>query len=171
VSRNHPSRTARAMSRRTALGALAGTVLAGVATAGCGTAESPRTQPDAQPASSPEDDPDTVLLRSVVAEVDEVVALLEAVRRRERALRRRVAPLLDVHRRHRALLASTTDVPPPSGRPRRIPRGKAAATEVSRRERRLADRLADAAGQAESGTFARVLASMSASLHQHLEVA
>lgn len=161
------------MTRRTALGAFAGTALAAAGTAGlagCGTARARR----GPSVGGPDEDPDTVLLRSVVDEVDAVVALLEVVRRRERSLRPRVGRLLEVHAQHRELLASAVDSPAPSpaGRRTRPPRGRAAATaEVTRREERLADRLATAAVEAESGTFARVLASMSAAVRQQLEAA
>lgn len=170
MSRSHPSRPARVVSRRTALGAFAGTALATAAMTGCGTAQAPR----GPSAGSSEEDADTLLLRSVVGEIDAVVALLEAVRRRERSLRPRADRLLRVHAAHRELLAAAVDspAPPAAGRRTRPPRGRdAAATEVTRREERLTARLATAAVDAESGTFARVLASMSAGLRQQLEVA
>jgi hypothetical protein len=160
----------RAVSRRTALGAFAGTLLATAGMTGCGTAQPPRNVV----AGGQEEDADTLLLRSVVDEIDSVVALLEAVRRRERSLRPRVDRLLRVHAAHRELLASAVDspAPPAATRRTRAPRGReAAATEVTRREERLAARVATAAVDAESGTFARVLASMSAGLRQQLEVA
>jgi hypothetical protein len=157
-----------------ALGALAGTALVA---AGCGIAPAPRnalvvdTERDTE--TETEQDPDTALLASVVGEMDGVVALLEAVRRREPSQRRRVVLLLRVHAEHRELLDSAIDSSgsPSPRRPGRPPRRGDAAAEVTRRERQLAARLAEAAAEAESGTFARVLASMSASLHQHLEVA
>lgn len=169
MSRSRPSPPARAVSRRTALGALAGTALATAGMTGCGTAQAPRSPS----AGGSEEDADTLLLRSVVDEIDAVVALLESVRRRERSLRPRADRLLDVHAEHRELLASAVDspAPPAAGRRTRPPRGRDAAAEVTRREQRLADRLATAAVDAESGTFARVLASMSAGLRQQLEAA
>lgn len=175
MSRLHASRPVRPVTRRTALGALTGAALVGVATAGCGTQEASTARAAGsrtEPADTDRDtDRDTDLLTALVGEVDEVIALLEVVRRREPALRPRVVRLLAVHRRHRELLASAVDVPAPSARPRGVPRGRAAGTEVTRREQQLAARLADAATEAESGTFARVLASMSAGLRQQLAAA
>lgn len=170
-------RTSGGVTRRAALGGLAGATLVGAGLAGCGTAEPPRltaTRADQQPSSGRgSEDPDTRLLHSVVHDVAEVVALLEAVRRRHGSLRPRVDRLLSVHAAHRELLASADADNAPAPTPTaRAPRRRSAATaEVTRREDRLATRLSEAALEAESGTFARALASMSAGVRQHLAAA
>jgi hypothetical protein len=101
-------------------------------------------------ASSPASDDDTD-----ASLVDEVVAEITATA----ALSGRVPALTAMHTAH--LTALEAAPPTPGAAPRR---------QLRRAERDLQAFLADAAGRAESGPLARLLASMSASVAQHVAV-
>lgn len=134
---------------------------------------------------SPDVDPDVVLLEEVSQEAAEVVALYEGVIDEHRSLRRDLSPLLAAHRAHVDALghaAPSEDAGSDKGGDR-TGRGAAAsrAPHVPRRpeqavrrlqstERATSDRLLEATRQAESGGFARLLASMSASSAQAAHV-
>lgn len=163
----------RRLSRRTTVAAAAGAFLTAGITActsdaadrGGGTGRRVATV-DA------DEDPDTRLLAAALASIDEVVAVLTAVRRREPTLHPSLDPLLRLHAAHRDVLTEAAPQAPTPGTDRpRVPRGSGPALAVvEQRERALATRLAAAAVGAESGTFARVLASMAAGVEQHLDV-
>jgi hypothetical protein len=170
------------VSRRTALGAvLLGT---GAAAAGCdGTDQSApveetpadRTQADETPTEVPtepaEEDPDVSLLREQLAGIVETAALVTATSRRHRPLRRQLRALQEMHAAHRDVLgeAAADGTAEPSGARGRVPRRKGQALAAVRgREEQLAAALERGAVAAESGSFARALASMSASVTQHL---
>ncbi|GAA1767864.1 hypothetical protein GCM10009795_012780 [Nocardioides hankookensis] len=115
--------------------------LAGTAlVSACGEARSPA------PRSA--DDPDTAL-------VDEVVSRITATA----ALAARVPDLVAMHTAH---LDALDAAPPVAGK---APRGR-----LLRSERQLQHFLVDAAGRAESGPLARLLASMSAAVSQQVAV-
>lgn len=171
------------MSRRTALGAvLLGT---GAAAVGCdGTdrsapvEETPadRTRADESPTDEvptepAEEDPDVSLLREQLAGIVETATLVTATSRRHRPLRRQLSALQDMHAAHRDVLgeAAADGTAEPSGTRSRVPRRKGQAlAAVRRREEQLAAALERGAVAAESGSFARALASMSVSVTQHL---
>lgn len=149
-------------TRRTAVG---GTLAAVVLTA-CDLQElDPRSEPASAPTTSvPPVDADTTLVNDVLAELGPALYLVRAVRRRHDSLRGRLAPLDDLHEAYVAVLggrvAAAVPQPPPDSR---------RAFELVRRgEQRLQRRLVAAAVAAESGQLAKLLASMSAGLAQHL---
>jgi hypothetical protein len=149
-------------SRRTTLGgALAGVALL----AGCDLgSDDPGSAPT--PAADP-DDPDTGLVAEVVDDLVATLGIVEAVRHRQRSLRRQLGELAQVHRAHLEALGSNErpDRPGP-----RTAGADAALALVRRREQRHQRLLADRAAQAQSGRLARLLASMSAAVAQQLAV-
>ena len=167
-----PSRTP--VSRRTTLvvGAV-GAIGVVVLTSGCDLDPRAEPGPPAPTTGAPTDpaaDADLVLLDDVRAGVGTALALVEATRRRHPTLRPLLRPLALAHRAHDAVLADAgrgsdgaqDPAPPVRGDPGR------ALSALRGRETRLQRDLSDAAVQAGSGGFARVLASMSASVAQHL---
>jgi hypothetical protein len=163
--------SARPVSRRTALGAtLGGTLSVPGLLAGC-SLDPPRPDPSSGAPTEPEPDADVALLGAVLGELDATAALVAATVDRHRRLATRLQPLLDVHASHRAVLDEAAGVdqdasgaPPVPGRP------VAALDRVRRSETRLTGTLRQATGDAQSGDLARALASMAASLAQHLVV-
>ena len=159
------------LTRRTALGA-AGLATVGVAAAGC-------DDPAATPAGratvrSTEITPDVALAVQLVAGMQRSEALTADVVRHYPLLRPTLRPLLDTQRAHLALLSDAVParaMPSPSAAavPRTTDRAVARARVVSSTTARR-DALNAAALEAESGPFARVLASMGAGLSQRLAV-
>lgn len=158
------------VTRRTTLALAVGTLLAPGLSA-CGTDRPLRASgPAPEPAADPDTDADTGLLTAALDAIDEVVVLLTTVRRREASLRASLTPLVRLHEAHRALLTEAApDQHPPKVSRARLPRRGSARAAVVEREHALAAHLAEAAVAAESGTFARVLASMSAGIGQHVD--
>jgi hypothetical protein len=177
-------------SRRTVLSTFlaAGIAVPIASTAGC-TLSGP--SPQRSPARrSAEIDPDVALLDEVVASTSAMVVLYEQVLDRHRSLRAQLRPMLAAHRAHAAALgdAAPSDGEPSDGEPggqaragttqpdapadrTDVPRQPAAAVrELTGAERRLSRELFDATRQAASGPFARLLASMSASAAQRVQV-
>lgn len=165
-------------SRRTVLAAAV--ILPAAAATGCSLSgpggERAATRPDEEAAGRSEVDPDVALLAQVTVATEAMVRLYREVSRRHRGLRRELGPLLRAHRAHARALG---DAAPPGGdvgAPRtgavdEIPGGRRAALRTLRRaERRSADELLGLAGEARSGTFARLLASMAAASAQHVVV-
>jgi hypothetical protein len=116
--------------------------------------------------------PDVAIATSALAEIRAVRAAVSATLARFPASRSTLAPLIRVHRAHEAALvdavpdrASTTGKPTRYVVPRK--RGKA-LTRLAAREQRLHDTLDGLALRAQSGQFARLLASMGAGVHQRL---
>ena len=157
--------------RRTALtgglGAIAATVLA----AGCDTGDdlgegdaTGSPSPSSSATQGPEQTPDEALVDDVLGQLGAAVAVLRAARRFKQ-LRPTLAPLLRAHRSHAEVLEGELGDEAPAPRPADL----SAATEAVRSsETQLQAGLVDAAGRAESGALARLLASMSASTTQHL---
>jgi hypothetical protein len=147
-----------------ALGGLATALLAG----GC----------DAEDLRPPEDDESTPVATTEPGEptadevlVDEVLAALAAaveVLTRARTVRTLHQPLGSLARAHRAHVDVLGGEPPAPATAPGASDASVALREVRRSEQRLQTRLADAAGRAESGALARLLASVSASVSQHL---
>jgi hypothetical protein len=152
--------------RRTAVaGALGGLVaLAG----GCDTGEdipspdgSTSPSPSQTPSAQSGPTPDEALVDEVLVELGAALGVAAGARRVPQ-LRRSVTPLVKAHRAHISVL----DGEPPDT-------GAAVAADLPgllRSERRLHAHLVEAAGRAESGALAKLLASMSASVTQHLLV-
>jgi hypothetical protein len=127
--------------------------------------EAGSTAPTPTPsAEAPEPTPDEVLVDDVVAGLGSALGVLAPARHYQQ-LRAPLAPLVHAHQRHLAVLEATADdgaSAPVLASPADALRG------VRRSERTLQAALVDAAGRAESGALARLLASMSASVTQHL---
>lgn len=154
--------------RRTALGGL---LALGTVAAGCTGKASP-PEPRTSPPPAAGTDPDVLLAATVLTAEQEVLDLVTATMRRHRQLRRELLPAAQVHREHARLLrdAVPSSAPSPSGTPTgpaRIPSdpGKALAV-VARGEDRLNLVAKRSAFSAESGAFARILASMAAAAAQ-----
>ena len=130
-------------------------------------APTPSPSPDA---GSPEPDDDTALLAQVLASLDTAAAALAAVVARHPSSASSLQPFLDLHATHREVLGEAAPQLDPSAAPEPVVPGRpAAAAALARRaETRLVGDLRRATVAAESGDFARALASMAASVTQHL---
>lgn len=116
-------------------------------------------------ATDPDTDPDTVLVNRVVTAIIGASVTIEGARRLPR-LRQVLGPLDRAHFAHLAALDGEFEGPPP-----RPPASYAVALRrVRESELALQRDLAAAAVEAQSGALARLLASMSASISQHLAV-
>jgi hypothetical protein len=151
-----------------ALGGIAATVLAAGCDTGADLGESDATtSPSTSPsvAQEPEQTPDEALVDDVLGQLGAAVAVLQASRRFKQLRPTVVTPLLHAHRSHVEVLEGELDSEARAPRPANA----AAATEAIRAsETQLQSSLVDAAGRAESGALAKLLASMSASTTQHL---
>lgn len=116
--------------------------------------------------------PDVAVATTALAELRATRRAVTATARRFPGLRTDLGPVGSMHRAHEASLVDA--VPPgadpstpvtPYAVPRRRP---AAVSALADRERELHERLATLAGQAQSGEFARLLASMGAAVQQRL---
>lgn len=166
----------RLLSRRTTVAAAAGLLLA-PGLAGCARDASPLAAGPRSLSPRTDDrlgdgDRDARLLGEVLGSIDEVVVVLAAVRRRARGLRASLDPLLALHAAHRDLLTEAAPGEHPRARGRvHLPGGERPTLAlVQQREQALVAQLTEAAVDAESGTFARALASMAAGVHQHLHL-
>jgi hypothetical protein len=155
--------------RRTVVTGLAATVLL----AGCDTGDdiSPPESSGSSPATAEATEatgqtPDQALVDGVLVELTSALAVL-AQARRASLLRKAVIPLTRAHRQHVRVLEGELTNQSPSGP---APDPAVSLRLVRQSERRLHVTLVDAAGRAESGALARLLASMSASVTQHLFV-
>lgn len=136
-----------------------------VALAGCRWGPEDENSPAEQQAQ----DADAGLVKAATEAIKLVAAAVTVVADEHIGLADALAPLSTMHAAHLKLLApsttrmsySTTEGPLTS---------PAALTKVRREEARLQTQLADLATSAVSGTLARALASMSASIAQHLAV-
>lgn len=165
------SARARPVSRRTTVGAaLAGTLAGAALVTGC-SLDRPASAPAAGSSPEPEPDADVVLLGSVLAALDATTALVSATLDRHPRTGPALRPLLDVHAAHRAVLDEAAEVEQDDATAPVVPdRPGPALDRVRRAETRLAGTLREATATAQSGDFARALASMTASLTQHLTV-
>jgi hypothetical protein len=125
-----------------------------------------------QPAGSGGLTPDVAVATSALEEIRAVRAAVSATIRRFPATRTSLAPLVTTHRAHEATLvdavpqgATPSSTPAPYVVPRRR---EVALTRLVAREQRLHDTLDGLAQKAQSGQFARLLASMGAALGQRL---
>jgi hypothetical protein len=164
-------------SRPTRRSVLAAALAVPAATAG-GCTLGGTTPAKSSAREAPDADPDVALLEQVSEATAAVVALYEAVMDEHRSLRDDLRPLLAAHRAHEDALGEAA--PPEDARDRRAARrgdASAKAADVPRRpdqavarlestEQATSRRLLEATREAESGGFARLLASMSASSSQ-----
>jgi hypothetical protein len=131
-----------------------------------GTTPVPSPTPGAT--GTPEPDADTALAEDTSYDMASAQVIVDGVRRSFPRLRGRLQPLARMHRAHLAVLEPPQD--------RSIPAPDLGATPAEALERvRTAEHalqrtLASAAVEAQSGALARLLASMSASVSQHLAV-
>lgn len=165
------SARARPVSRRTAVGGALAAALAGPALAtGC-TLDPPAPEPSPDAPTEPEPDADLVLVGTVLGAIDGAAALLAATTERHPRLAAGLQPLVDAHTAHRGVLDGAAEVEPDVPSTPTVPgRPPVALDRVLRTETRLVGTLREATGAAQSGDLARVLASMAASLTQHLAV-
>lgn len=162
---------ARPVSRRTAVGAtLAGALAASGLVAGCSLDPPSADQgPGAPP--EPEPDADVLLVAAAITALDSTAATVSATAQRHPRLATGLRPLADVHATHRAVLDAAAEVEPEAAGTPPVPGRQAVAIDrVRRAETRLAGTLRESASAAQSGDLARALASMAASLTQHLAV-
>lgn len=173
--------THRSVPRRLVLGGLL--VGGGAAVAGCsgdvGDVDLSRLDPRSDPPTptttaelrEPADadaNADVLTLDAAYAEVLATAALLEAVAQRHQRLAPALQPVLRVHRAHAEVLAGAAPEDPTASTPSgRSPRTAAKALALVRStEESTQNRLSGWALDARSGTFARLLGSMSAAIAQ-----
>lgn len=146
-------------SRRTALGgALAGIV----ALTGCDLDRGSEA-PTSQQTTAPPADADADLVEDVLQRIVDTTGVIAGARQADQSLRRRLRPLDELHAAHiRAL-------DPPEGLRTTLTSGRPDLEKVRRTEIALQDHLTRAAVRAESGSLAKLLASMAAGIAQHLE--
>lgn len=169
----------RALSRRAVLGGAAGLLgLVATTAAGC-SVENPVTRRDA-PRAPAALAPDVSVATRALAEIRAVAAAVDATVARFPGTRSRLASLAALHRTHEVSLAdavpdrataaaSPSASPTASPAPYAVPRDRdRALTALTAREQRLHDTLGALALQAQSGDFARLLASMGAAVSQRL---
>lgn len=148
------------LTRRTALAAASALPLAGCR---WGPAD------DLDGDSEVETDADKALIDRAVAALLGQAALVQTVSDRHLGLAGALAPLRRAHAAHVAVLSPTDTVDVGVVAPAHES-SRAALARVRRREIVLQAELAGFAAEAVSGTLARALASMSASIAQHLAV-
>ncbi len=159
---------ATAISRRTVIAAgIAG--VAGLALTGCGPGDADSPTGQATPA---ELSPDVATATRALTEITAVRLGVAATMARHPSLRKQLAPLTEMHLAHEASVADavpararTSASPAPYTAPRRP---DVALNSLARLERTLHDTLGTLALGAESGAFARLLASMGAAVGQRL---
>jgi hypothetical protein len=157
--------------RRTAVLGLAATALV----AGCdhgddigpsGSSRPSTTSPSVAATSSApaEQTPDETLVDQVTAQLGTALAVAVNAWKAPQ-LRTAMAPLVKAHRKQLRALEGQLPPKSPPGPP---PVAAAALRQVRRGEKQLQAALVDAAGRAESGALAKLLASISASVTQFL---
>ncbi len=147
----------------------------GVSVSGCDLQDldprAPLPAPDGSGATttaSPDPDSDVALVREVVALIVARSLRVDAVRRRHSGLRREVRGLAQMHAAHLAVLApdgadaEPSELATATGKPARDRR------RLVQAERTLQQQIARAAERADAGQVAKLLASVSASIAQHL---
>lgn len=141
-------------------------VLPLVALAGCRWGP----EDDESPAEKQAQDADAGLVKAAAEAIARLNLEVSGAAEDHIGLASALAPLSAMHLAHLQLLDTTVDVASiDTGEPAQ-PDSRSALTAIRRGEARLQTQLADLATSAESGTLARALASMSASIAQHLAV-
>lgn len=172
-----PRRPTRAVVPVTRRAVLLGT--AGAVTAGCtgglkvgrdGRGRPRRDSTTAAEKAAERTDPDVTLAAAALAAERLALTAVEAAQARHVRLRRLLDPTAEVHRAHIALLADAAPeelTPPPAPDVIRVPRSSTrAVARLAQMETELATNGRRHAFTAESGPFARLLASMAASADQ-----
>jgi hypothetical protein len=154
------------LSRRTlVLGVVGGA--AGLAVAGCSSDDD---TPGKAPETAPSPSPDVAVATSALAEIRAVRVAVTATLARFPENRATLSPLVALHRTHEATLADAVPdgaAPTTSPAAYAVPRKREKAlARLTAREQRLHATLDELAVKAQSGQFARLLASMGAALHQ-----
>lgn len=166
-----PSDRPAGMSRRTAVAGVLALAAAGVS--GCtprGIDRRPRAGATATP--SPRTDPDVALAATVLAREQGLLDRVLATLHRHPGLRADLGAARSAHRSHVDLLTDAVPLgarpsaSPPGATPHVPARAPAALAALSREEDRHAELGRRSAFAAESGAFARVLASMAAAASQ-----
>lgn len=164
-----PSPTRRALSRRALV---TGGLAIGAAVAvlpGCSVETSLRGEDSPRPRRLA---PDVAVATTALAELRATRRALTATTGRFPGLRAALDPVGSMHRAHEASLVDAVPAgsdPSTPARPYAVPRRRPAALRaLEQREQELHERLATLAGQAQSGEFARLLASMGAGVQQRL---
>jgi hypothetical protein len=159
-------------TRRGALGGALGLVL--VSACDVDDLRPPEDEPAPVPSptpgatGTPEPDADTALAEETAYDMASALVLVDRARDAFPRLRGRLQPLARMHRAHLGVLEPPDDrsIPAPDA-------GESPAEALERvraAEQALQRTLASAAVEAQSGALARLLASMSASVSQHLAV-
>ena len=152
---------------------IAGTVgIAALVVTGC-SVENP-TSDDKEPRSAVGLAPDVAVATRALAEVRAMRDAVSGTLSRYPAGRPDLAPLVQLHRAHEKSLIEAVPArarPPAKPAPYVVPPKLAVAMrKLERREQRLHDALTGLALRAQSGDFARLLASMGAGITQRLTV-
>ena len=155
-------------SRRSVLAAgLVG--IGGLALTACSDDAEPGTREPASPAGLA---PDVAVATQALTEIRAVREAVVATLARFPDTRSTIGPLVPMHRAHEATLV---DAVPDRARPSTAPtpyavpgRREKALAKIAAREQRLHDTLDGLALRAQSGQFARLLASMGTAVHQRL---
>ena len=120
------------------------------------------------PSETSAQDADGQLVEAAVAEMLQALTVLTSARR-FRSLRDSLGGLARMHRAHLAVLSPGVDAGTPVRSSVRVPTSpKDALRQVRATEEGLQRRLATSAVEARSGSLARLLASMSAAVAQHV---
>lgn len=161
------------LDRRTVLAATGAAVVAGLAS-GCELNNPYDTDPTTVEEAIDRLDPDVALAVEAVAAIGAAQRLAEATGRRHPTLNAPLAGLLSMHREHHAALVEAVpddvDLGAPAQPPAVAARPAAAHRQLLQAEETLRGHLRGFALRAESGPFARLLASMAASVAQHTAV-
>ena len=146
--------------------------LAGLVASAC-SASDPVSDHEA-PKSPPELTPDVAVATSALAEIRAVRSAVDKTLARFPESRPRLVPFGQMHRAHEKSLADAVPAraqPAATPAPYVVPRKRdVALTGLATREQRLHDTLDALALRAQSGDFARLLASMGAAVSQRLAV-
>lgn len=158
----------RRLSRRSFGSVLAVATVSALATSGCDTDDGLDLPGLPDVAEEPDREQVLAALRDEQAVLDQ----LRRVQERHRPLRRRLEPVVEVHRAHVELLAQADDVGPDgTGEAGRVPGAPSdAVAQLVRLERSLSAQHVTTAMASRSGVLARVVASMSAAAAQQAVV-
>jgi hypothetical protein len=158
------------VSRRALMAAGAG--IAGLVATGC-SVDSPVTG-DKKPEPSPDLAPDVAVASRALTEITAVREAATRTLSRHPEIRPGLVAVVHMHRAHETSLADAVPKqakPTATPAPYAVPRDRDVALKrLAARERRLHHTLDTLALRAQSGDFARLLASMGAAVNQHLAV-
>ncbi|HZJ06927.1 MAG TPA: hypothetical protein VFD59_15840 [Nocardioidaceae bacterium] len=168
------------VTRRALLSMVAGGTFAVVAGCTVGSGQEPTGRRERSSGSdrSSQLDPDVAVAAAALTGEQNALEAVEATLDHHRGLKRELAPALEAHRAHVSLLAeaapekptasTSPSLPGPSFARFRVPDGeRTARARISALERALSTSAKRHSFAAQSGAFARLLASMAASAAQH----